>query len=175
MGLPIELGVGLDGVGNYAVTQPSFPNGCHICEVEIDPETGRVALVRYCAVDEMGTLINPLVVHGQIHGGIVQGVGQALVEDMLYDAESGQLSSGSFLDYCMPRADDIPHIELDFLGVPCTTNPLGVKGAGEGGTVGATPAVINAILNALAPLGVTDVRMPATPERVWRAIQEARP
>src|SRR5271166_4676500 len=172
VGLPSELGVGLQGAGAFSSDVPSFPNGCHICEVEIDPETGEAALDRYTVVDDCGTVINPLLAKGQIQGGVAQGAGQALFEDVIYDHDSGQLLTGSLLDYGIPRADTMPAIAIDFSPVPSTTNPLGAKGVGEGGTVASTPTVMNAILDALAPLGVTDVPMPATADRVWRAIRE---
>ena len=170
VGLPSELGVGLQGAGAFSSDMPSFPNGCHICEVEIDPDTGEVTLDRYTVVDDIGTVINPLLAKGQIQGGVAQGAGQALLEDVIYDRESGQLLTGTLLDYGIPRADTMPAISIDFSPVPSTTNPLGAKGVGEGGTVASTPTVMNAILDALAPLGVTDVPMPATPERIWRAL-----
>jgi aerobic carbon-monoxide dehydrogenase large subunit len=173
VGLPSQLGVALQGAGAFSSDTPSFPNGCHICEVEIDPETGEAVLDRYTVVDDIGTVINPLLAKGQIQGGVAQGAGQALIEDVVYDRESGQLLTGSLLDYGIPRADMLPAISIDFSPVPSTTNPLGVKGVGEGGTVASTPTVMNAILDALAPLGVTDVPMPATPERIWRAIQDS--
>src|SRR5271165_1261785 len=172
VGLPSALGMGLQGAGAFSSDVPSFPNGCHICELEIDPETGEVALDRYTVVDDIGTVINPLLAKGQIHGGVAQGAGQALLEDIVYDRDSGQLLTGSLMDYGIPRADTMPAISVDFSPVPSTTNPLGAKGVGEGGTVASTPTVMNAILDALAPLGVTDVPMPATPERIWRAIRE---
>src|SRR6266851_861188 len=171
MGLPSELGVGLQGAGAFSPDTPSFPNGCHICELEIDPDTGEVALDRYTVVDDIGTVINPLLAKGQVHGGVAQGAGQALIEDVVYDRDSGQLVTGSLLDYGLPRADIMPPITIDFSPVPSTTNLLGAKGVGEGGTVASTPTVMNAILDALAPLGVTDLPMPATPERIWRAIR----
>jgi carbon-monoxide dehydrogenase large subunit len=152
----------------------AFPNGCHVAEVEIDPETGVVTLVNYTGVDDVGTVINPMICEGQIQGGIAQGLGQALLEAVVYERESGQLLSGSFVDYAMPRADDFPHFALAFHPVPSRSNPLGVKGAGESGAVGAPPAVVNAILHALRPAGVTHLDMPATPERVWRAMRAAK-
>ncbi len=150
----------------------TFPNGCQICEVEIDPDTGSVRIVRHTVVDDVGKMVNPLLVKGQIHGGVVQGLGQALFEDLVYDDE-GQVIAGSFMDYAMPRADDVPFFEVDSHEVPTQVNPLGAKGVGEAGTVGALPALVNAVNDALAPLGVRHLDMPMTPERVWRAIQEA--
>lgn len=153
---------------------PSWPNSCHVCEVEIDPDTGATEVVRYTTVDDVGRVINPLIVAGQVHGGIAQAVGQALLEQVVYD-ETGQLLTGSFMDYCIPRADDVPNFDTHTdESQPCTINPLGAKGVGELGTVGGTPTVINAVLDALRPLGVTDIAMPATPERVWRAIRAAK-
>lgn len=174
-GLPRELGVGLEASGAFAPEPPSYPNGCHLCEVEVDPETGVVTVERYAAVDDVGRVINPLIVDGQIHGGVAQGLGQALLEKAIFDPSGGQLLSGSFTDYGMPRASDMPpSFEVDYNEVPCKTNPLGVKGAGEAGTCGAPPAIMNAILDALRPLGVKHVDMPATPRRVWEAIAAAR-
>jgi carbon-monoxide dehydrogenase large subunit len=153
---------------------PSWPNGVHACEVEVDPQTGEVRIDRYTTYDDVGRVINPLIVAGQVHGGIAQAVGQALMEQVVYDRE-GQLLTGSFMDYALPRADDLPAIDTHTdESQPCKINPLGAKGVGELGTVGATPTVINAIVDALRPLGVTDLEMPATPERVWRAIRDAR-
>ena len=149
----------------------TYPNGCHIAEVEIDPETGALTLDRYTAVDDFGTLLNPMLTLGQIQGGVVQGIGQALLEHTVYDPESGQLVSGSLMDYTLPRADDIPPLDITFNGVATTANPLGVKGAGQSGAIAAPQAVICAILDALAPRGVTHIDMPATPERIWRALQ----
>jgi carbon-monoxide dehydrogenase large subunit len=140
-----------------------------VCEIEIDPQTGAARLDRYGVVDDFGVLVNPLIVAGQVHGGIAQGIGQALMEHAIYDG-GGQLLSGSFMDYPMPRADDIPHIDFDDHPVPATTNPLGVKGCGEAGTTGALPAVMNAVVDALAEFGVRHMDMPATPEKIWRAI-----
>jgi aerobic carbon-monoxide dehydrogenase large subunit len=152
---------------------PTFPNGSHVCEVEIDPETGRCAILRYCVVDDVGRAVNPMLVEGQIHGGVVQGVGQILGEDLAYDTE-GQLLSGSFMDYAMPRAAGMPDIESSFNEVLAKSNPLGVKGAGEAGTVGALATLTNAIVDALAPLGIEHIDMPATSERIWRAIDGRR-
>ncbi len=151
----------------------AYPNGCHICEVELDPETGIIRLDRYLAVNDFGVQVNPLLVAGQAHGGIAQGVGQALMENVAY-SEDGQLLSGSYMDYALPRAGDLPAIETGSHSVPCTTNPLGAKGCGEAGCAGSLPAVMNAIVDALRPLGITHIDMPATPERVWAAIQAAR-
>ena len=141
--------------------------------MEIDPETGETELVGYWVVDDVGIMVNPVIVKGQIHGGIAQGVGQALGERVAYDPKSGQLLSGSFMDYRMPRASDFPNIEVYGNGVPTQRNPLGVKGAGEAGTVGALPATMNAVINALAQVGVTNLDMPATPDRIWHSIRAA--
>jgi carbon-monoxide dehydrogenase large subunit len=172
--LPAGIEPGLDESYFYRRESNAYPNGCHISEVEIDPETGVVSLLRYTAVDDFGRILNPLLVAGQVHGGVAQGVGQALYERTVYDPESGQLLTGSLMDYALPRAADLPSIDLTFNGVPCKTNPLGVKGCGEAGAIGACPAVINAVVDALAPLGVRTIDMPATPERVWQAIQVAQ-
>lgn len=172
--LPPGLEPGFYENATYAPPKPTFPNGCHACEVEIDPETGRVQLVAYLVIDDVGTVINPLTLKGQIHGGIAQGVGQILMERVAYEADDGQLLSASFMDYAMPRADDLCDYVIESRPIPTDRNPLGAKGAGEAGTVGAMPAVMLAILDALAPLGVRDVAMPATGEAVWRAIQAAR-
>ena len=172
--LPKGLEPGLNESGMFSPENHTFPNGCHVCEVEIDPDTGVVDVVRYAVVDDVGTVINPLTLKGQIHGGVVQGLSQILFERIEYDPESGQLLTGSFMDYCMPRADDVCAMEVGSNPVPTKLNPLGVKGAGEAGTVGALPAVMNAIMDALAPLGVKEFDMPATGDRVWRAIRKAR-
>jgi aerobic carbon-monoxide dehydrogenase large subunit len=175
---PARLPKGMEpGLMEEAVVVPpgaTFPNGCHACEVEIDPDTGVVELVKYCVTDDVGRVVNPMIVKGQLHGGIVQGVGQALLETMVYDPESGQALSGSFMDYGMPRADQFPFFEVKSHEVPAKNNPLGIKGAGEAGTIGALPAVMNAICDALRPLGIQHIDMPASPPRVWRAIAAAR-
>lgn len=172
--LPEDLRETPDEQHHIVAGKQTYPNGCHLCELEVDPETGTVRLQRYVVVDDFGTLVNPLMAAGQVHGGTVQGIGQALLERTVYD-ENGQLLSGSFMDYCMPRADDLPSIELTMVeDMPCQTNPMGVKGAGEAGAIGACPAVINALVDALSPLGIRHIDMPATPEKVWRAIQDAQ-
>jgi carbon-monoxide dehydrogenase large subunit len=171
--LPEDLRGPLRGEGDETVNLASFPYGCHVCEVEVDPETGCTEIVRYSAVDDCGRAINPMIVHGQVHGGIVQGVGQALWEQVVYDRDSAQLLTGSFMDYAMPRADLLPFFTTELSEVPCPTHPLGMRPAGEGGTTPALGVVINAIVDALAEFGVSHVEMPATPERVWRAIREA--
>ncbi len=173
-GITDQLGVGLEASGTYGSDPPNHPNGCHVCEVEIDPETGVATVARYVVVDDAGTLINPLICEGQVHGGLAQGIGQALREEIVYDRQSGQLLSGSFMDYGMPRAEDFPSFEVAFEPVPCRTNPLGVKGIGEAGAVGSPPTIINAVLDALRPLGVTELDMPATPFALWQAITRAR-
>jgi carbon-monoxide dehydrogenase large subunit len=150
----------------------TFPNGCHVAEIEIDPETGQVTLERYTAVDDYGTLINPLLTIGQVQGGVAQGIGQALTEHTVYDPDSGQLLSGSFMDYQLPRAIDLPDLNITLTGIPTSANPLGVKGSGQAGAIAAPQTIISAILDALAPLGVTHIDMPATPERVWQAIRQ---
>ena len=168
-----DIEPGLHEFSTFAPEIPNFPNGCHICEVEIDPETGTTEVLRYGVVDDVGTVINPLTLAGQMHGGIAQGVGQAFTEHMVFDPESGQLVTGTFLDYGMPRADDMCSFDVEENPVPTATNPLGVKGAGEAGNVGALAAIMNAVVDALSPLGITHIDMPATPEKVWRAIQDA--
>jgi len=160
----------LDAQETAEIKTHTFPNGCHAAEVEVDPDTGLAKVVRYVVVDDVGHALNPLIVRGQVHGGVAQGIGQAMLERTAYDAESGQLLSASFMDYALPRAEDLPDIEVELLNVPCETNPLGVKGAGEAGAVGSPPAVINALVDALAEDGVTDIDMPATPEAVWKAL-----
>ena len=165
---------GLYETGTFAPDDNTYPNGCHVCEVEIDPDTGALEIVRYVVVDDVGTVVNPIGLKGQIHGGVAQGLGQAVMERVVYDRESGQNLTGSFMDYCMPRADTMPPMEITSSPVPTKRNPLGAKGAGEAGTVGALPAIVNAVVDALAPLGVKGLDMPATSERIWEAIRNAR-
>ncbi len=169
-----KAGVLLDAAEVAEIKAHTFPNGCHIAEVEVDPETGIVEILRYIVVDDVGHALNPLIVRGQVQGGVTQGIGQAMLERTVYDPHSGQLMSGSLLDYALPRADDLPDIEVELMEIPCTTNPLGVKGAGEAGAVGSPPAVLNAIVDALVPAGVEHLDMPATPESVWRALRTAK-
>jgi carbon-monoxide dehydrogenase large subunit len=159
--------------GHFAPPQPTFPNGCHVCEVEIDPATGHIDILRYLVVDDFGTVINPLLLAGQVQGGVAQGVGQAMLERTVFDPETGQLLTGSLTDYCLARADDLSPIEFAYNVVPCRTNPLGIKGAGEAGAIGAPPALVNAVIDALAELGIEHLDMPLTPERLWRAVHEA--
>ncbi|GGC84996.1 xanthine dehydrogenase family protein molybdopterin-binding subunit [Chelatococcus reniformis] len=171
---PLEiLEPGLEEQAYYDPVNFTYPGGAHICEVEVDPETGTVTIVGYTGVDDVGTVINPMIVEGQLHGGIVQGIGQALCESAVYDESSGQLLSGSFMDYCMPRADTSPHMSVATHSTLCTHTPMGVKGCGEVGTIGSPAAVINAVVDALSHLGVTHVDMPATSNRIWRVIQNA--
>jgi len=172
--LPDGLPRALDDIGYSTATKNTFPNGCHICEVEIDPETGATTICGYALVDDFGVLVNPLIVEGQIHGGVVQGIGQALMEHAVFERESGQLLTGSLMDYAVPRAGDVPEIAVAYNNVPCTTNALGIKGVGEAGSVGALGAVMNAVMDALAPLGIRHLDMPASPQRVWAAIEQAR-
>jgi carbon-monoxide dehydrogenase large subunit len=164
---------GLDAEATAQIDAYTFPNGCHVAEVEVDSDTGVARIVNYVAVDDFGVVLNPMLVAGQVHGGVVQGIGQALYEHAVYD-DNGQLLSGSFMDYCMPRADGVPAMQVSTIEVPCKNNPMGVKGCGEAGSVASPAAVINAIIDALADLGVTSVDMPATPQSLWRLIQEHR-
>ncbi|MEY2661232.1 MAG: hypothetical protein RLZZ123_2404 [Pseudomonadota bacterium] len=170
-----KLEPGLNETAFYDPTNFTFPAGTYICEVEVDPQTGVVRVDRFTAVDDFGTIINPMIVEGQVHGGLVQGLGQALMENCVYDKESGQLLTGSFMDYAMPRADDFPTFNIGHVCTPCTHNPLGTKGCGEAGAIGSPPALMNAVLDALAQVGVKELDMPASPNRVWSAIQAARP
>lgn len=173
VGITDRFGVGLEATGTWSTTPENFPNGCHACEVVVDPETGEVIVARYTIVDDSGILINPMICEGQVHGGLAQGLGQALLEHAIYDRSSGQLLTGTLESYGMPRAGFMPPLKSKFVEIPATTNPLGVKGVGEGATIGAPPTVINAVLDALRPLGVRHIDMPATPRRVWEAIERA--
>lgn len=172
--LPPGMEPGLEATETYKTDYPTFPNGCHICEVEIDPDTGKLKIMRYTVIDDVGRVVNPLTLKGQIHGGIAQGLGQVLMEDLSYDSESGQILAGSFMDYAMPRADDFCHFAVKANEVITPTNPLGAKGGGEAGTVGSVAAGMNAIANALEPLGIKHVDLPCTAEKLWRIIQEAK-
>jgi carbon-monoxide dehydrogenase large subunit len=171
--LPDDLRGKLDAIGDETIPLAAFPYGCHVCEVEVDPDTGVVEIVRYSAVDDVGRAVNPMIVHGQVQGGITHGIGQALMEHCCYDPESGQLLSGSFMDYAIARASNVPFFTTELSEVPSPTHPLGIRPAGEGGTTPALGAVVNAIVDALAEFGVSHIEMPATPERVWRAIRSA--
>jgi carbon-monoxide dehydrogenase large subunit len=172
MKLPDGVPATLDVDHVFQEAPSAFPNGCHVAEVEVDPETGTVEVVRYSAVNDFGTVINPMMVEGQVHGGVVQGIGQALMESVAYD-EHGSVLTGSFMDYAMPRAADVPGFTFATHAVPAKTNPLGAKGCGEAGCAGALPSVMNALVDALSPLGIRHIDMPATPSRVWAAIQAA--
>jgi carbon-monoxide dehydrogenase large subunit len=171
--VPEDLRGPLAATSDETVRQLGFPYGAHVCEVEIDPQTGALDLVSYTAVDDVGRAINPMVVDGQTHGGAAQGIGQALWELCAYDAD-GQLLTASFMDYAMPRADLLPSFTTDISEVLTPTNKLGVRGAGEGGTTGALGAVVNAVVDALAEFGVSHIEMPVTPEKIWRAIHSAK-
>ena len=167
-----EGGAELFGRAEWVTENATYPNGCHICEVEIDTDTGQLEIIAYTLVDDFGKVINPLLLAGQIHGGIAQGAGQALMEVAAYD-ETGQLLTGSFMDYAMPRAQDFPMFEVNYNEIPCTTNPLGIKGAGEAGSVGAPPAIVNAIVDALSDYGVAHMEMPVTAHQIWKIIHGA--
>jgi carbon-monoxide dehydrogenase large subunit len=169
-----EVGKGLGGHMLNITDIFTFPSGCHVAEVEIDPETGCCTLLRYTAVDDYGRLINPMLTEGQVQGGVAQGIGQAMTEHTVYDSESGQLLSGSLMDYALPRADDLPSFDIDLVERPTAANPLGVKGSGQAGCIAAPQTVMAAVLDALGPVGVTTLDMPATPERIWRALQATR-
>jgi carbon-monoxide dehydrogenase large subunit len=159
---------------DVSFTDAGYPYGCATCEVEVDPSTGAVEIVRYCATDDVGRAINPMILHGQTHGGIAQGVGQAMWEQCVVHPSSGQVMTGSFMDYAMPRADTLPSFDTELMEVPSPSNPLGVRAGGEGGTTPALAAVINAIVDALREFGVTHIEMPATTERIWRAIRDGK-
>src|SRR5579864_6762304 len=173
---PARLPAGIEGgfyeTGTFAPADSTYPNGCHVCEVEIDAETGALDILNYVVVDDVGTVVNPVGLKGQIHGGIAQGLGQAVMERVVYDRESGQMLSGSFMDYAMPRAEDFPYLKVESNPVPTRRNPLGAKGAGEAGTVGALPAIVNAVMDALAPLAVKHIDMPVTSARIWQAMTD---
>ncbi len=171
---PAGVDEAVEGHGDNVCDLYTFPNGCHVAEVEVDGGTGEVRLVSYVAVDDYGTLVNPLLTESQVHGGIAQGVGQALMEHALYDPESGENVSATFMDYAMPRGTDLPRFQIRFVEVPTASNPLGVKGAGQAGAIAAPHTVINAVVDALRPLGIEHVDMPATPQRIWSLIQAAR-
>ena len=171
--LPVGIEPGLDETAYYRQKGAAYPTGCHVCEIAVDPDTGIATIRRYVVVDDFGNVLNPLLVEGQVHGGLAQGIGQALLECYAYDPESGQPLTGSLLDYTLPRADDLPAYEVTLEGVPNSNNAMGVKGCGEAGTIAAPPAVINALLDALAERGVTTIDMAATPQRIWRALQDA--
>jgi carbon-monoxide dehydrogenase large subunit len=171
--LPEGVSPGLDESHLFQREAENFPNGCHVCEVEIDPQTGTSEILRYVAVDDCGVVLNPLIVHGQVYGGVAQGVGQAISENVVYDDE-GQLVSASFMDYGMPRAHNLALIEAGFNTVPCATNPLGVKGAGEAGACGAPSAFVGAVVDALRDFGVEHIDMPVTPEKIWRAMRASQ-
>jgi carbon-monoxide dehydrogenase large subunit len=171
--LPVEIEPGLNETAIFKQTGFTFPNGCHISEVEIDPDTGKIDVAAYTIVDDFGRVVNPMLVEGQVHGGLGQGLGQALLEGVSYDSD-GQLLTGSFMDYCMPRADNLPSFSFRYNEVASPANPLGVKGCGEAGCVGGPPSVINAVVDALRPYGVRHVDMPVTPQRIWAAIHGAK-
>jgi carbon-monoxide dehydrogenase large subunit len=173
--LPPGVEPGFAESGHFLPAAPTFPNGCHVCEVEIDPESGHIEILRYLVVDDFGTVVNPLLLRGQVHGGVAQGVGQAMLERVLYDPESGQLLTGDLTDYAIPHADSLPMVEFSYDVVPCRTNPLGVKGAGEAGAIGAPPAFVNAVVDAAGEFGIDHLDMPLTPERLWRALRDASP
>ncbi|MDA1325236.1 MAG: molybdopterin-dependent oxidoreductase, partial [Proteobacteria bacterium] len=171
--LPADLQGALGAICDETIRIPAYPFGCHVCEVEIDTDTGALELVAYAGVDDVGRAINPLILHGQAHGAIVQGLGEAMFELCHYDAHSGQMLSASFMDYAMPRADDMPSFVTEISEVPSTTNPLGIRAGGEGGTTPALSVLVNAIVDALSEFGVRHVEMPTTPEKIWRAIRNA--
>lgn len=171
---PDSVAAGLNSSEQFTIENGTFPNGCHVCEVEIDRDTGSLEIVRYTIEDDVGTVVNPLILEGQIVGGVAQGLGQACGEHAIYEAESGQMLTASFLDYTMPRADTMPEIDFAWQEIPSPTNPLGIKGAGEAGTVGAAPALVNAVLDALAPLGIEQIDMPVTPLKIWQLLRDAK-
>ena len=172
-GIPNGLEPGLDATSYFMPNGLTFPFGAHLALVEVERDTGAITVLRYLAVDDCGPLINPMLVEGQVHGGLAQGFGQALYEGVVYDPENGQLLTATFMDYAVPHASQLPNFETGHTVTPSPTNPLGVKGVGEAGTTGAPPALVNAVLDALAPLGVRQLDMPLTPQRVWQAMEQA--
>ena len=172
-GVPANLEPGLEATSRFEPSNATFPFGTHICVVEVDQDTGAYEIKRFVAVDDCGNVINPLIVDGQVHGGVAQGLAQTLYEEVVYD-ENGQLLTGSLMDYAMPKAHMVPTLETDRTVTPTPVNPLGAKGCGEAGTIGSGPAVANAIIDALAPFGVMHLEMPFKPEKIWRLIQEAK-
>jgi carbon-monoxide dehydrogenase large subunit len=172
--LPADLRGPLSGISDQVMSLPSFAYICAVCEVEVDPETGVVEIVRYTSIDDCGRAVNPMLIHGQSHGGIAQGIGQALWEECFYDRDTAQLLSGSLMDYAMPRADSLPLFQTEISEVPSTTNPLGMRGGSEGGITPGLAVVANAIVDALAEFGIEHIELPATPERVWRVIRSSR-
>jgi len=171
--MPVEIGTGLEATDFFAPPGTTYPFGADVVVVEVLPETGEVEVQRYVTVDDCGRVISPLLVDGQVHGGLAQGIGQALWEEVVYDDE-GQLVTGTLMDYAVPRAQDFPHFELERTETPSPLNPLGAKGIGELATIGSTPAIVNAVLDALTPFGITELDMPLRPERIWKAIQNAQ-
>ena len=163
---------GLSSTQRFSPEGGTFPKGCHICEVEIDPDTGLVDILRYTIEDDVGTVVNPLILEGQIVGGVAQGLGQALCEEVIYDPDSGQLLTGTFMDYTMPRAEWVPGVEFQYQEIQSPRNPLGIKGAGEAGTVGAAPALVSAVLDALSAYGIEHIDMPITPHKIWKLLQK---
>jgi aerobic carbon-monoxide dehydrogenase large subunit len=164
----------LHGFGHNPSESYTFPNGCHVAEVEIDPDTGETRLLAYTAVDDYGALVNPLLTEGQVHGGLAQGIGQALMEEVRYDPDSGQLLTATFMDYQAPRAGDLPGFDVRFVEIPTGANPIGAKGVGQAGAIGAPQTVMNAVLDALAPFGIAHLDMPATAQKIWAALQASR-
>ena len=171
---PEDVEPGLYSADSFQPEGGTFPNGCHVCEVEVDPETGTTSIVRYTIEDDVGTVVNPLILEGQIVGGVGQGLGQAMMEHAIYEKDTAQLVTATFMDYTMPRADSMPPIDFAYTEIPSPRNPLGIKGAGEAGTIGAPPAIVNAVVDALSSLGVTHLDMPLSPLRVWEAIRAAK-
>ncbi|MBT8132502.1 MAG: molybdopterin-dependent oxidoreductase, partial [Gammaproteobacteria bacterium] len=171
---PAGVQPGLHSSAHFEPEAGTFPNGCHVCEVEVDPATGTIDILRYTIEDDVGVVINPLLLEGQVVGGVAQGLGQALTEHAVYDPDGGQLLTATFMDYGMPRADWMPPVDFHYRVVPSPRNPLGVKGAGEAGTVGAAPALVNAVMDAVRSQGIEDLQMPLTPLKIWQSLRDAR-